>query len=155
MCSNSTASSSRAGTRSFSSTTEQSGTQLSQTGCRTAPRPYPPPEGFTQCAILPKTRCSPVDEFGVPAGAPFTGTQTFTTANPELLNVTDNGDGSAVIAAVGGGALGPAGLTFTATPDGGGAPVVIEDTINVVAGLAEGFAATDSADVEVTPDVAP
>jgi hypothetical protein len=93
-----------------------------------------------------------VDEFGVPASSPFVGTQAFTTANPELLNVTDNGDGSAVIAAVGGGALGAAGLTFTATPDGGGAPVVIEDTINVVAGLAEGFAATDSADEEVTPD---
>lgn len=95
----------------------------------------------------------PVDEFGTPASAPFVGTQTFSTANPELLNVTDNGDGSAVIAAVGGGALGPAGLTFTATPDGGGAPVVIEDTINVTAGLPEGFAATDSPDEEVTPDV--
>lgn len=93
-----------------------------------------------------------VDEFGQPTAEPFAGTQTFTTANPELLNVTDNGDGSAVIAAVGGGALGAAGLTFTATPDGGGAPVVIEDTINVVVGLAEGFAATDSADEEVTPD---
>lgn len=96
---------------------------------------------------------APVDEFGSPTGVPFAGTQTFTTANPELINVTDNGDGSAEIAAVGGGALGPAGLTFTATPAGGGAPVVITDTINVIVGDAEGFAATDGPDEEVTPDV--
>lgn len=96
---------------------------------------------------------APVDEFGSPTGVPFDGTQTFTTANPELINVTDHGDGSADIAAVGNNALGPAGLTFTATPAGGGAAVVIEDTINVVVGAAEGFAATDSPDVEVTPDV--
>jgi len=95
---------------------------------------------------------APVDEFGVPTGAPFDGTQVFTTANPELLNVTDNGDGSAVVAAVGGGALGPADLTFTATPAGGGPVVVIPDTINVVDGDAQGFAATDSPDEEVTPD---
>jgi hypothetical protein len=96
---------------------------------------------------------SPVDEFGTPTGTVFDGTQTFTTANPELINVTDHGDGSAEIAAVGGGALGPAGLTFTATPTAGGPPVVVEDTINVVVGGAEGFAATDSPDEEVTPDV--
>ena len=96
---------------------------------------------------------APVDEFGTPTGVPFDGTQVFTTANPELINVTDNADGSAEIAAVGGGALGPAGLTFTATPAGGGAPVVITDTINVIVGDAEGFAATDGPDEEVTPDV--
>lgn len=96
---------------------------------------------------------APVDEFGTPASDTFDGTQVFTTANPELINVTDNGDGSAEIAAVGGGALGPAALTFTATPAGGGAPIVIEDVINVVAGSAEGFAATDGPDEEVTPDV--
>jgi len=95
---------------------------------------------------------APVDEFGTPTGVPFDGTQTFTTANPELLNVTDHGDGSAEVAAVGGGALGPADLTFTATPNGGGAPVVIPDTINIIVGDAEGFMATDSPDEEVTPD---
>ena len=93
-----------------------------------------------------------VDEFGTPASVPFAGTQVFTTDGPDLINVTDNGDGSAVIAAVGGGMLGQATLVFTATPDAGGAPVVIEDVINVVAGAAEGFAATDSPDEEVTPD---
>jgi hypothetical protein len=93
---------------------------------------------------------SPVDEFGQPTT--FDGTMAFTTANPELINVTDNGDGSANIAAVGGGALGAAGLTFTATPTVGD-PVVIEDTINVVVGAAEGFAAVDGADEEVTPDL--
>lgn len=95
---------------------------------------------------------APVDEFGAPTAAPFDGTMVHTTANPELLNVTDNGDGSAVYAAVGGGALGPAAVTFTATPAGGGAPFVIDDVVNVVAGLAEGFAATDGPDEEVTPD---
>ena len=94
----------------------------------------------------------PVDEFGTPSPEPFDGTQTFTTANPELLNVTDHGDGSAEIAAVGGGALGPAELTFTATPNSGGAPVVINDTINVVVGQPEGFVAADGPDEEVTPD---
>jgi hypothetical protein len=96
---------------------------------------------------------SPVDEFGTPSTEAFDGTMAHTTANPELLNVTDNGDGSAVYAAVGGGALGPAAVTFTATPNGGGAPVVIDDVINVVAGSPEGFAASDGADEEVTPDV--
>ena len=96
---------------------------------------------------------SAVDEFGVPASAPFDGAMVFTTANPELINVTDNGDGSAVVAAVGGGALGPAALTFTASPSAGGADIVITDTINVVAGAAEGFAVVDSPDEEVTPDV--
>ena len=95
---------------------------------------------------------APVDEFGSPTGVPFDGTQAFTTANPELINVTDNGDGSAEIAAVGSNNLGPAELTFTATPTSG-APVVIVDTINVVVGGAEGFAATDGPDEEVTPDV--
>lgn len=96
---------------------------------------------------------TPVDEFGTPTGTVYDGTQTYTTANPELINVTDNGDGSAEIAAVGGGALGPAGLTFTATPNSGGPVVVIEDVINVIVGDPEGFAATDSPDEEVTPDV--
>jgi len=93
---------------------------------------------------------APVDEFGTPTS--FDGTMAFTTANPELVNVTDHGDGSAEIAAVGAGALGPAGLTFTATPVVGAA-VVIEDTINVTVGLAEGFVASDGPDEEVTPDV--
>ena len=92
-----------------------------------------------------------VDEFGAPTT--FAGTMAFTTANPELINVTDHGDGSAEVAAVGGGALGPADLTFTATPDSGAAAVVIAATINVVVGAAEGFVATDSPDEEVTPDV--
>lgn len=92
-----------------------------------------------------------VDEFGAPTT--FAGTLAFTTANPELINVTDNGDGSAEIAAVGSGNLGPAALTFTATPDNGNPPVVVEDVINVIVGAAEGFVASDSPDEEVTPDV--
>lgn len=93
----------------------------------------------------------PVDEFGSPSPEPFDGTMVHTTANPELLNITDNGDGSAVYAAVGG-VLGPAAVTFTATPANGGPPKVIEDTINLVAGSPEGFAASDGPDEEVTPD---
>jgi hypothetical protein len=96
---------------------------------------------------------SPVDEFGVPTGVAFDGAMTFATDHPELLNLTDHGDGSCDVAAVGGGALGPAGLTFTAVPNNGDPTIVVVDTINVVVGAPQGFAAVDSPDVEVTPDV--
>lgn len=98
---------------------------------------------------------SPVDEFGTPSSEPYAGTMVYSTANPELLNLADNGDGSCSVAAVGGGALGPADLTFTATPDSGGAPFVKVDTINVVPGSPEGFATVDGPDEEVTPDPVP
>lgn len=90
------------------------------------------------------------DEFGNPTT--FDGTQTYVSDNPGLVNVTDNGDGSAVIAAVGGlGNLGVANVTYTATPVTGD-PIVRVDAINVIAGGAETITFTDSAEEEVTPD---
>ncbi len=94
---------------------------------------------------------TPADEFGNPAS--FDGTYSYAGDNDTLIAVTDNGDGSAVIAAVGGlGNLGVANLTFTATPTVG-APVVRVEAVNVIAGDAEGFTFVDSAEEEVTPDV--
>jgi len=90
------------------------------------------------------------DEFGNPAT--YDGTYAYTGDNDALITVTDNGDGSAVIAAAGGlGNLGVANLTFTATPTVGD-PVVRVEAVNVIAGGAESFAFADSAEEEVTPD---
>ena len=91
------------------------------------------------------------DEFGNPAS--FDGTYAYVGDNPALVNVVDHGDGSADIVAVGGlGNLGVANLTFTATPTVGD-PIVRVEAINVIAGGAESFVFTDSAESEVTPDV--
>ena len=96
---------------------------------------------------------APVDEFGTPTTEAFDGTIAYTTDSPALINLTDMGAGSVEVAAVGGGALGPATLTFVATPASGGAAIQIDDVINVVVGAAEGFVVTDRPDEEVTPDV--
>ena len=96
---------------------------------------------------------APVDEFGTPTTEAFDGTIVYTTDSPALINLTDMGAGSVEVAAVGGGALGPATLTFVASPASGGAAIQIDDVINVVVGAAEGFAVVDSPDEEVTPDV--
>lgn len=91
------------------------------------------------------------DEFGNPTT--FDGTFSYVGDNPALVNVTDNGDGSCVVAAVGGaGNLGVANLTFTATPAAGD-PIVRVEAINVIAGGAETFTFTDGEETEVTPDV--
>jgi len=91
------------------------------------------------------------DEFGNPTV--FDGTYSYVGDNPALVNVIDNGDGTAVIAAVGGaGNLGVANLTFAATPTAGD-PIVRVEAINVIAGGAETFTFTDSPETEVTPDV--
>ncbi len=92
---------------------------------------------------------SAADEFGVPVA--FDGTFAYAVDDATLVNLADNGDGSCVIAAVGGGALGVANLTFTATPAVGD-PTVRVEAINVIAGAAETFVFTDSAEEEVTPD---
>lgn len=91
------------------------------------------------------------DEFGNPTttGA---ASQTYVSDNPAVVNVTDNGDGSAVIAAVGGaGNLGVANVTYTATLDSG-ATLERVDAINVIAGGAETVTFADSPEEEVTPD---
>lgn len=90
------------------------------------------------------------DEFGNPTS--YDGTFAYAGDNPALVNVVDHGDGSCDIIAVGGlGNIGVANLTFTATPTVGD-PVVRVEAINVIAGDAETFVFTDSAETEVTPD---
>lgn len=94
---------------------------------------------------------TPGDEFSNPTT--FDGSFAYAIDNPALVNLTDNGDGSCVVAAVGGtGNLGVANLTFTATPTVGD-PIVRVEAINVIAGGAESFVFTDSDESEVTPDV--
>lgn len=91
------------------------------------------------------------DEFGNPTT--FDGSYSYVGDNDALVVVTDNGDGTAVIAAVGGvGNLGVMNLTFTATPTAGD-PIVRVEAVNVIAGGAEAFTFTDSPEEEVTPDV--
>lgn len=91
---------------------------------------------------------SAIDEVGNPTT--FAGTLAYTVDDPALINLTDNADGSCVVAAVG--PVGVANLTFTATPNVGAAIVRVE-AINVIAGDAASFAFVDGDEVEVTPDV--
>ncbi len=94
----------------------------------------------------------PGDEFDNPTT--FDGTMTYVGDSPALFNITDNGDGSAEFAAVGGtGNLGAGNVTFTATPNSGAAPVVRVIALNVIAGGAESFTFTEGPEEEVTPDV--
>lgn len=96
-----------------------------------------------------RTRAAqPVDEMLNPTT--FDGTMAYAVDDPNLVNLTDNGDGSCVVAAVG--PLGVANLTFTATPTSGAAIERVE-AINVIAGDATSFNFVDGDEEEVTPDV--
>lgn len=97
-----------------------------------------------------KTRTvgAPLDEMG--NVTTFDGAYTYAVDDPALVNLTDNGDGSCVIAAVG--PVGVAMLTFTATPTVG-AEIVRVEAINVIPGDAASFTFVDGAEEEVTPDV--
>lgn len=88
-----------------------------------------------------------VDEMGNPTV--FDGLITYAVDDPALINLTDNGDGSCIVAAVG--PTGVANLTFTATPTVG-TPIVRVEAINIIAGNAAEFAFVDGAEAEVTPD---
>jgi len=68
--------------------------------------------------------------------------------DPTIINLTDNGDGTALAAAVG--ALGPAIVHGVATGDG--ETLTADFMIMVVAGPAERFTITAGEPVEVTPD---
>lgn len=94
------------------------------------------------------------DEFGNPTT--YNGAIAYTVENPpehpDLVSLTDNGDGSCVVAATGGlGNLGVAMLTFTATPEVGDPDVRVE-AINVIPGGAEAFLFEDGPEEETTPD---
>jgi hypothetical protein len=91
---------------------------------------------------------SPVDEMGNPTS--FDGTIAFTVDDPSVVALTDNGDGSGEVAAVG--VPGVATLTGTATPADGSDPITGAEAINVIAGDAEGFAFSFGDPTEVTPD---
>lgn len=91
------------------------------------------------------------DEMGNPTEAPAGASATFTVDDSSIINLTDNGDGTAVAAAVG--VLGSATVHVDATAPGV-APVSGDLLLVVVAGLAERVNIVAGAPEEVTPDAA-
>ena len=89
------------------------------------------------------------DEVGNPTVAPDGAAVAYTVDDPTIINLTDNGDGTAVAAATG--ALGTANVHVDASFDGVTATGDLQ--IVVVAGLAERLAVVAGAPEEVTPDV--
>jgi hypothetical protein len=88
------------------------------------------------------------DELGNTVEAPADAEVAFTVDDPTIINLTDNGDGTAVAAAVG--TLGTANVHGEATGDG--QTVTGDFQIVVVAGLAERFTIVAGEPTEVTPD---
>lgn len=88
------------------------------------------------------------DEVGNPVDAPASFSATYTVDDPTIINLTDNGDGTAVAAAVG--ALGTANVHVDASFDG--TTISGDLQIVVVAGLAERLSVVAGAPEEVTPD---
>jgi hypothetical protein len=89
------------------------------------------------------------DEIGNPVPTPADVVATYTVDDPTIINLTDNGDGTAVAAAVG--TLGTATVHVATTLDG--QDVTGDLAIVVVAGLAERVAIVPGEVTEVTPDV--
>lgn len=90
------------------------------------------------------------DEVGNPATGPADFAVVYTVDDPTLINLTDNGDGTAVAAATG--TLGTANVHAEVTV--AGAPYATGDLqLVVVAGMAERFNITAGEPEEVTPDV--
>jgi hypothetical protein len=88
------------------------------------------------------------DEVGNPVPTPADVDATFTVDDPTIINLTDNGDGTAVAAAVG--ALGTATVHVAATLDG--EELTGDLAIVVVAGLAERITIVAGEVTETTPD---
>lgn len=88
------------------------------------------------------------DEVGNPVATPDGATVAFTVDDPTVINLTDNGDGTAVAAATG--TLGTANVHAVATADG--EELTGDLQIVVVEGLAERFTITAGEPTEVTPD---
>ncbi len=88
------------------------------------------------------------DEVGNPTGTPADATATWAVADPTIITLTDNGDGTAEFAATG--TLGSCEVTVTATA--GGHTFTGTDTLVVVAGLAERVNVAFGTPEEVTPD---
>jgi hypothetical protein len=123
------------------------------------PPPYNQPTGRTDVIMdLQADKKVPLslewtDEVGNPVGAPTTFTATYTVDDPTIINLTDNGDGTAVAAATG--TLGTANVHLDASfdDDSGTHPVSGDLQLVVVAGLAERVNVVAGAPEEVTPDV--
>jgi hypothetical protein len=88
------------------------------------------------------------DEVGNPVGAPDSSTVSFTVDDPTIINLTDNGDGTATAAATG--VLGTATVHVVATLDG--QEVSGDLAIVVVPGLAERVSILAGEPTEVTED---
>ena len=95
------------------------------------------------------------DEVGNPVATPAGATATYTVDDPSLINLTDNGDGTAVAAATG--TLGTANVHVDATADLGNGPETLSGDLQivVVAGLAERINIVAGEPEEVTPDEEP
>jgi len=94
------------------------------------------------------------DEVGNPVSAPAGATAVYTVDDPTIINLTDNGDGTAEAAATG--TLGTANVHLDVTfNDEAGNPVTVSGDLQlvVVAGLAERVNIVAGAPEEVTPDV--
>lgn len=89
------------------------------------------------------------DEVGNPVPTPAGATIVYTVDDPTIINLTDNGDGTAVAAATG--TLGTANVHAEATANG--TTLTGDLQIVVVAGLAERFTIVAGTPEEVTPDV--
>lgn len=89
------------------------------------------------------------DEVGNPTTTPADATVAYTVDDPNILALTDNGDGTAVAAAVG--TLGTATVHVQATA--GGDTVTGDLQIVVVAGLAERINVVAGEPEEITPDL--
>lgn len=89
------------------------------------------------------------DEVGNTVGMPEGATVTYTTDDPTIINLTDNGDGTAVAAATG--TLGTAHVDGVAD-FGDGTQVTGRLELVVVAGDAERFEIVAGEPEEVTPD---
>ncbi|HZA71482.1 MAG TPA: hypothetical protein VE476_01070 [Propionibacteriaceae bacterium] len=88
------------------------------------------------------------DEMGNATDAPAEFTTEFTVSDPAILAITDNGDGTAFVAATG--TLGQAVLTATYTFDG--RAVSGDELVTVVAGAAERVTLNLGEPREATPD---
>jgi hypothetical protein len=88
------------------------------------------------------------DELGNAVPAPAGATFVYTVDDPTIINLTDNGDGTAEAAATG--TLGTANVHLEATANG--STLTGDLQIVVVAGLAERVSITAGEPEEVTPD---
>jgi hypothetical protein len=89
------------------------------------------------------------DEMGNPVETPADAVTVFTVDDPAVINLTDNGDGTASAAAVG--VLGTANVHVVSSLNGG--EVTGDLAIVVVTGLAERVTVVPGEVTEVTPDV--